>query len=134
MLRATQVIQNATAIGASVFIKPKDICDGNKKLNISLVAQLFNTCHGLLMEDIEDTRKTTITLSTSNIDDVGDSREERVFRMWINSLNIDGVYINSDLFSETQNGVYLLKLINQIVPGTVVWKRLDDSNEWMFMY
>lgn len=86
-------------------------------MNISLVAQLFNTCHGLSLEEATD-----IDLSALNIDDAGDSREERVFRMWINSLNIEGVYVNN-LFADSQDGVNLLKVLDKVVPGSVTWKR-----------
>lgn len=135
----------------NVFIKPKDIADGNKKLNISLVAQLFNTCHGLVYES-----ETVPDLSTLEIDDVGDSREERVFRMWINSLNIEGVYVNN-LFADSGDGVLLLKVsyalhhvprapytipyttspynihhkpytiqvIDYVVPGKINWRRVN---------
>lgn len=99
------MINNAKTLGVNVFIKAKDILDGNKKLNISFIAQLFNTCHGLV---VEDTTK-VLDLSTLEIDDVGDSREERVFRMWINSLNIEGVYVNN-LFADSSDGVNLLKV------------------------
>ena len=40
-------------------------------------------------------------------------REERVFRMWINSLNIDGLYINN-LFTDCRDGVNLIKVIDQV--------------------
>jgi len=120
--RATKVINYSKAIGAEVFIKNKDICDGNKKLNISLVAQLFNTCHGLVIDET----KPPIDLSTLEIDDVGDSREERVFRMWINSLNIEDVYINN-LFSDMQDGYYMLKVMDKVQPGCVVWKRANPE-------
>lgn len=122
MPRATRVINHSKAIGAEVFIKPKDICDGNKKLNISLVAQLFNTCHGLVIEE----GKELPDLSTLEIDDVGDSREERVFRMWINSLNIEDVYINN-LFADTQDGYYMLKVMDKVQPGCVVWRRANPE-------
>jgi N utilization substance protein A len=78
---------------ADVFLKPKDICDGNKKLNVAMVAQLFNTNHGLKMDEVEKKRRSSIIMDLDKlvlVDDAGDSREERVFRMWINSCNIDG--------------------------------------------
>lgn len=50
--RAAHAISNAKLLGANIFIKPKDICDGNKKLNTTFVAQVFNTCHGLSLEEI----------------------------------------------------------------------------------
>ena len=93
--RATVVINNAKTIGANVFLSAKDICDGNKKLNVSFVAQLFNTLHGLSLTDNENNEKVKffIDVDNNNTIDVGDSREERVFRMWMNSLNIDGFFI-----------------------------------------
>lgn len=123
LTRATRAIDHAKFIGANVFIKPKDICDGNRKLNTSLVAQLFNTCHGLNMDD---TQPVLPDLSTLEIDDVGDSREERVFRMWINSLNIDGVYLNN-LFADSQDGFNLIKVIDKVFPGIVIWKRVNEN-------
>jgi len=117
--RANQVIKNATSLSVEPFIKPQDICDGNKKLNLSFVAQLFNTCPGLTVT--EDVRA-SIDLSTLEIDDVGDSREERVFRMWLNSLNLDNIYINN-LFANLQDGVVFLKLLDYLKPGIVVPKK-----------
>eukprot|EP01036_Dinobryon_divergens_P024051 gene24055-32465_t len=49
--RAAHAISNAKALGAPIFIKPKDISDANKKLNSTFVAQIFNTCHGLTLEE-----------------------------------------------------------------------------------
>ncbi|KAJ1412003.1 calponin homology domain-containing protein, partial [Ochromonadaceae sp. CCMP2298] len=125
LARASKAIRYARSIGADVFLKPKDICDGNKKLNTSMVAQLFNTNHGLSINTPDSRRRSSmIDLSALNIDDAGDSREERTFRMWINSLNIEGVYVN-DLFSETRDGVYLLKVIDTVQPGLVLPKRVN---------
>ena len=58
------------------------------------------------------------------VDDVGDSREERVFRMWINSLNLPDVYINN-LFEELQDGYIILLLEDTVQPGVVNWKRVS---------
>jgi hypothetical protein len=52
-----------------------------------------------------------VVLCVRQLDDAGDTREERQFRMWINSLGIDGVYINN-LFSDLSDGVALLKVRN----------------------
>jgi len=57
-------------------------------------------------------------------DDYGDSREERAFRMWINSLGIDNVYINS-LFEDCKDGIALLKVMDLIEPGIVSWKNVE---------
>lgn len=117
--RAAHVIRNARALGVSTFLNPKDIVDGNKKLNMTFVAQIFNTCPGL---ELTETDRTSYDLSTIQIDDSGDSREERVFRMWINSLNIEGVYVN-ELFADQEDGVVLLRVLDYLSPGTVPWGR-----------
>jgi plastin-1 len=53
----------------------------------------------------------------------GDSREERVFRMWINSLNLPDVYVNN-LFEDLQDGYIILLLEDTVQPGVVTWKRV----------
>ena len=46
--------------------------------------------------------------------------------MWINSLGIDNgnLYINN-LFSDIQDGVAILKVMDTIQPGVVNWKRVN---------
>lgn len=79
--RAKQVINNAIALNVEPFIKPQDICGGNRKLNLSFCAQLFNQCPGLTISP--EVRASVTSFSILEIDDVGDSREERVMRMWL---------------------------------------------------
>jgi plastin-1 len=129
MDRAHQAIFNARQYGCEVFLQPKDIVDGNKKLNLGFVAQLFNTCHGLTLTEEE---RAAFDFSSLDMDDAGDTREERVLRMWINSLNIDGVYVNN-LFGDLDDGVVILKIIDEIRPGTVEWKRCAYTI-YMFVY
>ena len=117
--RAAHVIRNAKQLGAQTFVQPRDITDGNKKLNISYVAQIFNAYPGLV---VTEEVKASIDFSVLEIDDVGDSREERVFRMWINSLNIEGVYVN-ELFCDLEDGLVLLRVIDIVQPGSVNWKK-----------
>ena len=50
--RASRAIANARSLGAPTFIQPKDIVDGNKKLNMIFVAQIFNECHGLTITEV----------------------------------------------------------------------------------
>jgi len=57
--RCTQVINGAESIGANVFIKDKDILDGNERLNLAFTAQLFNTCPGL--DPLEEEEKKRIS-------------------------------------------------------------------------
>nr|CCA19751.1 fimbrinlike protein putative [Albugo laibachii Nc14] len=116
--RATHVIQNARKLQVETFIKPHDITNGNPKLNMSFVAQLFNTCPSLDVVEA-DMKK----LKEILYDDVGDTREERVFRMWINSMGIDGLHINH-LFSDVRDGIALLKVFDRIEKGVVQWSKV----------
>jgi hypothetical protein len=119
--RAAHVIRNSRNIGVDPFIQPTDIVKANKKLNLGFVAQLFNTMPGLHMTQEQ---LAEYDFATLDLDDAGDSREERVFRMWINSLNIDGLYIN-DLFADLTDGVALLKIMDRVQPGVVSWRRVN---------
>lgn len=122
-LKAREVIGYAAALGSQPFIRPRDICEGNKKLNLTFIAQIFNVCPGLA---VPEEVRAQFDLSTLEIDDVGDSREERVFRMWINSLCLDEVFVN-DLFGDLQNGVIFLKLEDYLDPGIVPWKKVTSA-------
>eukprot|EP00485_Elphidium_margaritaceum_P020574 CAMPEP_0202725820 /NCGR_PEP_ID=MMETSP1385-20130828/184297_1 /ASSEMBLY_ACC=CAM_ASM_000861 /TAXON_ID=933848 /ORGANISM="Elphidium margaritaceum" /LENGTH=622 /DNA_ID=CAMNT_0049392025 /DNA_START=93 /DNA_END=1961 /DNA_ORIENTATION=- len=115
--RCNQVIVNAQKIGAKPFITKQDILSGNDKLNMAFVAQLFNTCPGLAPVNVEEQKELAGLLD----DDEGDSREERAFRMWMNSLGIKDVYVNN-LFEDVRAGLVLLKVIDKIEPGSVKWK------------
>lgn len=117
--RAAHVISNARKLKVETFIKPRDITSGNPKLNMSFVAQLFNTCPAL--DIVEEEIK---QLEDILYDDTGDTREERVFRMWINSLGIDGVYINH-LFSDLRDGINLLKVYDKVEKGIVAWQKVN---------
>ncbi|CAI5742029.1 unnamed protein product [Hyaloperonospora brassicae] len=117
--RAAHVIQNARRLEVETFIKPRDITSGNPKLNMSFVAQLFNTCPAL--DVVEEEMK---QLEEILYDDVGDTREERVFRMWINSLAIDDVYVNH-LYSDLSDGMKLLKVLDKIQKGIVAWNKVN---------
>jgi len=126
--RAAHVIRNAHNLGAEVFIKPNDIVKGNKKLNLGFVAQLFNTCPGLYISEEE---LAEYDFAGLDLDDAGDTREERVFRMWINSLNIPDLYINN-LFADLEDGCALLKVMDRVEPGIVSWRRVNHAPKSKF--
>jgi plastin-1 len=88
---------------------------------LAFTAAIFNQCPGLDPLSQEEMEKAGLME-----DDFGDSREERAFRMWINSLNIDGVYVNS-LYDDCQDGLVLLKVLNKVQPGIVNWKNVEMS-------
>jgi plastin-1 len=117
--RAEQVIANARRMGVEAFISPSSIVNGNTKLNLIFIAEIFNHNPGL-----HATEQEMIEAAGLINDDVEGTREERAFRMWINSLNIDGVFINN-LYEDVKDGLVILKVIDKIEPGTVNFKRVE---------
>jgi hypothetical protein len=51
--------------------------------------------------------------------------------MWINSLNIDDLYVNY-LFADIDDGALLLKLIEHTKPGCIDWKRYAHISMYMY--
>jgi len=127
--RATKVLANAQNLGCNPVVKPKDIAGGNEKLNLVFVADLFNTCPGL--EPLEEEEMEEINKIGLDEEDIGDSREERVFRMWANCLGIPGFFINN-LFDDFEDGLNLLKVIDAIRPGTVSWRKVEKKPKMVF--
>lgn len=44
--------------------------------------------------------------------------------MWVNSLNIENVYVNN-LFEDIKDGIVLLKVLERIEPSCVDWKKAE---------
>jgi len=107
--RAEQVLVNADKLGCRKFVKPRDIVKGNGKLNLAFVANLFNTCPGL--EPVEE---------VIVVDE--ETREEKAFRMWMNSLGVDP-FVNN-IYEDLRDGIILLQILDKIKPGCVDWKRV----------
>lgn len=127
--KADHVIRNARSLGVQTFIRADDIVSGNKKLNLGLVAQLFNTCPKL---EVPPEVVLPPPITSIELDDAGDTREERVFRMWINSLNLpDTKYIHS-LFEDLADGLVILALEDFVQPGVVNWKRVNKKPTSVF--
>jgi len=111
--RAEMVLDNADKIGCRKFLRPKDIVNGNNKLNLAFVANLFNNCPGL--EPVEETEVV--------FDE--ETREEKAFRNWMNSLGVDP-YVNY-LYEDLRDGIILLQLLDKIQPGIVDWNRVNNK-------
>jgi len=110
--RAELVLQNADKLGCRKFLRPADIVKGNNKLNLAFVANLFNTCPGL--EPVEET-----------FEEVEETREEKAFRSWMNSLGVDP-FVNY-LYEDLRDGLILLQILDKISPGIVDWKRANTK-------
>eukprot|EP00828_Plagiopyla_frontata_P001737 TRINITY_DN0_c765_g1_i4.p1 TRINITY_DN0_c765_g1~~TRINITY_DN0_c765_g1_i4.p1 ORF type:complete len:237 (+),score=51.21 TRINITY_DN0_c765_g1_i4:1-711(+) len=59
--------------------------------------------------------------------DQGDSREERQFRFWINSLDIEGIQQLDNLFEGVRDGIVLLKVMDRLQPGLVKWEKIEKK-------
>jgi len=113
--RAKLILEQAEKLDCKRYLTPKDITEGSANLNLAFVAQIFQHRNGLT----SDTKQVTLT-QTATRDDVLLSREERAFRMWINSLGVES-YVNN-VFEDVRNGWVLLEVLDKVSPGSVNWK------------
>jgi len=109
--RAELVLQNADKLGCRKFLHPKDIVRGNHKLNLAFVANLFNTWPAL--EPVKDVP----------VEIIEETREEKAFRNWMNSLGVDP-FVNN-LYFDLRDGLILIQLFNKVQPGIVDDKRVN---------
>ncbi|CAK8538876.1 unnamed protein product [Lathyrus sativus] len=113
--RANLVLEHAEKVGCKRYLNSRDITEGTSNLNLAFVAQLFHHRSGLST----DTKK--MSYAEMMTEDVQTCREERCFRMWINSLGIS-TRVNN-LFEDVRNGWILLEVLDKIFPGSVNWKQ-----------
>lgn len=124
--RAEHMILQSQNIHVADVASARDIIKGNSKVNTIFVAEIFNTRHGL-----QELTKEEYEAASMLDDDIEGSREERAFRFWINSLNLEDVFI-TNLYEEARDGLVLLKVIDKIQPGTVDWKKVAAKPKNMF--
>ncbi|XP_056173337.1 fimbrin-1-like isoform X1 [Syzygium oleosum] len=113
--RAKLILDHAERMDCKRYLTPKDIVDGSANLNLAFVAQIFHQRNGL------STDSKSVTYAEMMTDDIQTSREERCFRLWINSLGIAS-YVNN-VFEDVRNGWVLLEVLDKVFPGSVNWKQ-----------
>ncbi|XAR56752.1 hypothetical protein NMG60_11037338 [Bertholletia excelsa] len=113
--RANLVLEHAEKMDCKRYLTPEDIVEGSANLNLAFVAQIFHQRSGL------STDNKKVSFAEMMTDDEQMSREERCFRLWINSLGITS-YVNN-LFEDVRNGWILLEVLDKISPGSVIWKQ-----------
>lgn len=64
--------------------------------------------------------------SLNDSNNAEEAREEKFFRMWINSLNIENLII-TNLYSDLSDGYNLLLIIHRINNQIVNWKRVNKN-------
>jgi plastin-1 len=110
------------------WVTPKDINMGNERLNLAMMATIFDVVTGL--EPIKEA-EALVVKAALEIKDVEGSREERAFCTWINSLGIDR-FVNN-LHEDVSDGLVLLQMFDKISPGVVDWSRVNQRPTNRFM-
>jgi plastin-1 len=122
--RATEMIKNSSAIKVPEMVSAEDWNKGNSRVNTVYVAEIFNTRHGL--QELNKEEEEMFEKAGITDDDIAGTREERQFRLWINSLELENVYINN-LYEDVRDGQVLLKVIHKIDPTVVDWTRVEKN-------
>ncbi|KAH9794126.1 fimbrin-2 [Citrus sinensis] len=128
--RAKLILEHADRMGCRRYLTAKDIVEGSPNLNLAFVAHIFQHRNGL------STQTKEISFLEVSPDDTQISREERAFRLWINSLG-NSTYIDN-VFEDLRNGLVsmfyshnyknlvsrwvLLETLDKLSPGIVNWK------------
>ncbi|XP_047235703.1 plastin-3-like [Girardinichthys multiradiatus] len=101
--RAEAMLQQANRLGCRQFVTPGDVVSGNPKLNLAFVANLFNKYPALTKPESEDIDWGLLE---------GETREERTFRNWMNSLGVNPTV--NHLYVDLQDAMVILQLYERI--------------------
>ncbi|OVA16210.1 Calponin homology domain [Macleaya cordata] len=112
--RAKLILEHADRMGCKRYLTPKDIVEGSPNLNLAFVAHIFQHRNGLSSQTKQ------ISFLETSPDESQVSREEKAFRLWINSLG-NSTYIDN-VFEDVRNGWVLLEALDKVSPGIVNWK------------
>ncbi|XP_061923331.1 plastin-2 [Entelurus aequoreus] len=111
--RAECMLEQADKLGCRQFVMATDVVRGNPKLNLAFVANLFNKYPALKKPENQD-------IDWSSIE--GETREERTFRNWMNSLGVNPRV--NHLYSDIDDAMVIFQLYQKIkVP--VDWDRVN---------
>ncbi|XP_071991331.1 plastin-2 [Engystomops pustulosus] len=111
--RAECMLVQADRLGCRQFVTATDVVRGNPKLNLAFIANLFNKYPALQKPENQD-------IDWSSIE--GETREERTFRNWMNSLGVNPRV--NHLYSDLSDALVIFQLYEKIkVP--VDWSRVN---------
>ncbi|XP_078117219.1 plastin-3-like [Sander vitreus] len=110
--RAECMLKQAERLGCRQFVTATDVVCGNSKLNMAFVAKLFNKHPALTKPDNQD---------WNNVET--ETREERTFRNWMNSLGVSP-HVHH-IYGDLQDAMVILQLYKTIkVP--VDWDKVNQ--------
>uniref|UniRef100_A0A3B4CTQ0 Plastin-3 n=1 Tax=Pygocentrus nattereri TaxID=42514 RepID=A0A3B4CTQ0_PYGNA len=101
--RAEAMLVQADRLGCRQFVTSTDVVSGNPKLNLAFVANLFNKYPALTKPENQDIDWGLLE---------GETREERTFRNWMNSLGVNP-HVNH-LYGDLQDALVILQLYERI--------------------
>ncbi|XP_051505406.1 plastin-3-like [Myxocyprinus asiaticus] len=101
--RADCMLQQADRLGCRQFVTSTDVVSGNPKLNLAFVANLFNKYPALTKPENQDINWGLLE---------GETREERTFRNWMNSLGVSP-HVHH-LYGDLQDALVILQLYEKI--------------------
>ncbi|KAE8626226.1 hypothetical protein XENTR_v10006553 [Xenopus tropicalis] len=111
--RAECMLLQTEKLGCRQFVTATDVVRGNPKLNLAFIANLFNKYPALHKPENQD-------IDWSSIE--GETREERTFRNWMNSLGVNPRV--NHLYSDLSDALVIFQLYEKIkVP--VDWNRVN---------
>lgn len=113
--RAEKMLNEADKLNAREFVTSNDVVQGNPKLNMAFVANLFNTYPALDIIQEDETAEEIIE----------ETREEKTFRNWMNSMGVKP-FVNY-IYEDLSNGLIIFQLYDIIKPGIVDWKRVNNN-------
>uniref|UniRef100_A0A3P8ZHY1 Plastin-3 n=1 Tax=Esox lucius TaxID=8010 RepID=A0A3P8ZHY1_ESOLU len=108
--RAECMLLQADRLGCRQFVTAADVVSGNSKLNLAFVANLFNKYPCLTKPEGQD-------LDWGKVE--GETREERTFRNWMNSLGVNP-HVNH-IYGDLLDALVILQLYERI-KVTVDWE------------
>lgn len=110
--RAGSMLDEADKMGCRAFVTPNDVVQGNYKLNLAFVANLFNKYPALPDPGADELEGEVIE----------ETREEKMYRNWMNSMGVNP-YVNW-LYSDLSDGLIIFQLYEIIRKGIVDWKKV----------
>uniref|UniRef100_A0A6G3MED2 Plastin-2 (Trinotate prediction) n=1 Tax=Henneguya salminicola TaxID=69463 RepID=A0A6G3MED2_HENSL len=107
--RAQMVIANAENAGVAALVSPSDIVSGNQKLNMLFLAEMFNKYPCLQTVEVQL--------------DIEESREEKSYRNWMNSLGVKPTV--TYFYRDLSDGIVLLQINEILYQNCVVWDKVN---------
>lgn len=105
LVRAEEMLEGAERIDCRRYITPSSVVNGNPRLNLAFVANLFNKHPGLKPLN-EEEEGALIDEGIFSNGDEGD-REAKVIALWLNSLNVTP-FVQS-IYRDLSDGLILLQ-------------------------